>query len=177
MRAAWALGALLFIAGPAAAEVVASGPNGFHVRHSVSLVVPTEAAFASFTRLGSWWTDEHTYSGSASNMSLSATAGGCFCERLPETGGGVEHMRVSFVDPGKRLVLTGSLGPLLYEATSGVMDVQVERIAGGAKLTMDYKAAGFATGGADKMAPLVDSVLAEQMRRYRTFAAAQGRSR
>ena len=46
MRAAWALGALLFIAGPAAAEVVASSPNGFHVRHSVSLVVPTEAAFA-----------------------------------------------------------------------------------------------------------------------------------
>ena len=35
-------------------------------------------------------------------------------------------MRVTYVDPGKRIVLTGSLGPLLYEATAGVMDVQFE---------------------------------------------------
>ena len=56
------------------------------------------------------------------------------------------------------------------------MDVQFERIAGGAKVTMDYKAAGFAEGGAEKLAPLVDSVLAEQMNRYRKFAASQPRT-
>ena len=72
-------------------------------------------------------------------------------------------MRVGYVDPGKRVVLTGSLGPLLYEATAGVMDVKFERIAGGTKVTMDYSVAGFANGGADKLAPLVDSVLAEQI--------------
>ncbi len=32
---------------------------------------------------------------------------------------------------GKRVVLTGSLGPLLYDATAGSMDVQFEKIAGG----------------------------------------------
>ena len=52
------------------------------------------------------------------------------------------------------------------------MDVQFERIAGGTKVTLDYKAAGFAEGGADKIAPIVDSVLADQMRRYRQFARA-----
>ena len=50
----------------------------------------------------------------AANLSLDAAPGGCFCERLPN-GGGVEHMRVTYVEPGKRIVLTGSLGPLLYK--------------------------------------------------------------
>ena len=68
---------------------------------------------------------------------------------------------------------TGSLGPLLYEATSGVMDIQFERVAGGAKVTMDYRAAGFAEGGAEKLAPIVDSVLSDQMARYRKFAVTQ----
>ena len=166
---------LSMIASPAAAEVVSSNANGFHVRETVQMVVPTDRAYAAFARLPEWWNKEHTYSGDSANLSLALTAGGCFCERLKD-GGGVEHMRISFIDPGKRVVLTGSLGPLLYEATSGVMDVQIERIAGGAKVTMDYKAAGFAEGGADKLAPLVDSVLAEQMSRYRKFAVSQPRT-
>jgi hypothetical protein len=104
-------------------------------------------------------------------MSLQLRAGGCWCEAL-DNGGGIEHMRVAFIQPGERIVLTGSLGPLLYEATSAVMDVKVDRIAGGAKVTMNYKAAGFAKGGAAAMAPLVDSVLADQMKRFRVYAAA-----
>jgi hypothetical protein len=76
-----------------------------------------------------------------------------------------------FVQPGERIVLTGSLGPLLYEATSGVMDVKVEPIAGGSRVTMNYRVAGFANGGAAAMAPLVDQVLADQLKRYRVFAA------
>ena len=121
--------------------------------------------------MGSWWNAEHTYSGKSANLSMAFSPGGCFCERL-DGGGGIEHLRVSYVDPGKRVVLTGSLGPLLYEATAGVMDVQFERIAGGTRVTMDYRVAGFANGGADKMAPLVDGVLAEQFKRYREFARA-----
>lgn len=163
------LGAVL-IAPPASAEVVSSGPHGFHVRHSVQLVAPPEQAMDAFREVGSWWDKDHTYSGSASNLSLALSPGGCFCERLPK-GGGIEHMRVAYLSPGERLVMTGPLGPLLYEATSGVMDVKFERIAGGTRVTMDYKAAGFAAGGADKMAPLVDQVLGEQTRRFRTFAS------
>jgi hypothetical protein len=160
---------LLLLAAPASAEVVSAGPNGFHVRQTAQIVVPPPSAFTAFGRVGSWWSGEHTYSGKAANMTMALTPGGCFCERL-DGGGGIEHLRVSFVNPGKRVVLTGSLGPLLYEATAGVMDVQFERIAGGTKVTMDYRVAGFADGGADKMAPLVDSVLAEQFKRYREFA-------
>ncbi|HET7708440.1 MAG TPA: hypothetical protein VFK50_02770 [Sphingomicrobium sp.] len=161
---------------PAAAEVVSSGANGFRVRHTVQIVAPTQNAFEAFTQVGGWWDGEHTYSGDAANLSLAVSPGGCFCERIPKTGGGIEHLRVAYVEPGQRLVLTGSLGPLLYEATTGVMDVKVERIAGGSRVVLDYKVAGFADGNAQAMAPLVDSVLGNQMKRFRTYAAKRPRN-
>lgn len=160
---------LIVTAGSAQAEVVSSGPNGLHVRQSVQMVVPQQVAYDAFGQVGSWWNAEHTYSGKSENLSMALQSGGCFCERFP-AGGGIEHMRVTYVDPGKRIILTGSLGPLLYEATTGVMDVKFERIAGGSKVTLDYKVSGFAEGGADKLAPLVDGVLADQFKRYREYA-------
>ena len=161
----------LFFATPAPAAVLSASDNGFEVQQSVNLVVPQSEAYNSFGRIGQWWNSEHTYSGDAGRMTLPLRAGACFCETL-DNGGGIEHMRVTFVQPGERILLTGSLGPLLYEATAGVMDVKFERIAGGARVTMNYRAAGFAKGGAAAMAPLVDQVLADQMKRYRTYAAA-----
>ena len=169
----WIIAAVALCAsGAAQSEVVSANANGLHVRHEVQIVVPPPGAFAAFGQMPSWWNAQHTYSGKSSNLSLSLSPGSCICERFPD-GGGIEHMRVSYVEPAKRVVMTGSLGPLLYLATSGVMDVQFERIAGGTKVTLDYKAAGFAEGGADKIAPIVDGVLADQMRRYRQFARAR----
>lgn len=164
---------LLLLPAPAAADVVSAGAHGFELANSVNLVIPVPQAYAAFGRIGSWWSDSHTYSGKAANMRLALQPSGCFCESVPD-GGGVEHMRVAVVQPNERIVLTGSLGPLLYEAANGVMDVKFERIAGGTRVTMNYRASGFANGGADKMAPLVDGVLAEQLKRYRTYAAARG---
>lgn len=165
---------LLILSAPAAGEVVSADAHGFEVSNSVSLVIPVDQAYAAFGRIGGWWSDGHTYSGKAANLKLPLQAGGCFCETLPETRGGVEHMRVAVVQPGERIVMTGALGPVLYEAATGVMDVRFERIAGGARVTMNYRAAGFAKGNADKLAPLVDGVLAEQLKRYRTYAAKGG---
>jgi hypothetical protein len=163
-------GALTLFASPATADVVSANANGFEVRHSVNLVIPQQKAFSAFSEVQNWWSKDHTYSGTAANLSLQLRPGGCFCERL-DNGGGIEHLRVTYVQPGERIVLSGSLGPLLYEATSGVMDVKVERIAGGSRITMDYRAAGFAKGGAAELAPIVDKVLGEQMKRLRVYAA------
>jgi hypothetical protein len=134
--------------------------------------VPPANAFDAFRNIAAWWDPEHTYSGDSANLSLALVPGGCFCERIPK-GGGVEHMRVAYIEPGKHIVLTGALGPLLYEATTGVMDVQVKTIAGGSQVTLDYRAAGFAKGGADKLAVAVDGVLAAQMKRYRSYATSR----
>ena len=166
------LGAIALVSTSASAEVVSASSNGFEVRQTVNLVVSPAAAFDAFRNISAWWDPEHTYSGDSANLSLALVPGGCFCERLPK-GGGIEHMRVTYIEPGKHVVLTGALGPLLYEAVTGVMDVQVKTIAGGAQLTLDYKAAGFAKGGADKLALAVDSVLAGQMKRYRAYATSR----
>lgn len=168
--------ALLLSSSFGQAEVIHASGNGFEVRETVSLVVPTDRAYEAFRNIPAWWNPEHTYSGDSANLSLALTPGGCFCERMPKTGGGIEHMRVTYVEPGKHVVLTGALGPLLYEATTGVMDVQITRIAGGSQLTLDYKVAGFANGGADKLAGAVDGVLANQMKRYRTYATSRPRT-
>ena len=162
---------LLFASAPAAAEVVSASPNGLEIRHTVDLTLQPDAAYRAFTAVGAWWEPAHTYSGDANNLSLNPVPGGCFCERNPKAGGGVEHMRVAYVEPGKRIVLTGSLGPLLYEATTGVMDVQLKSTATGTHLTLNYKVAGFAKGGADKLAPIVDQVLGTQVSRLRAYAA------
>ena len=164
--------AILLASAPATAEVVSASPNGFEVRETVNLVVKPEIAFDSFGNIGAWWNPEHTYSGKSENLRLDLAPGGCFCERFPK-GGGIEHLHVAYVEPGKRVIMTGSLGPLLYEATSGVMDVQVKPTAAGSQLTLNYRAAGFAKGGAEKLAPLVDQVLAEQIKRLRAFATSR----
>ena len=165
-------GLALLAAAPACAEVVTASANGLEVRETVNLVVPPQIAYAAFGELPQWWDPEHTYSGKSENLTLSLVPGGCLCERFPH-GGGIEHMRVTYVDPGKRIVLTGPLGPLLYEAAAGVMDVQIKSTAGGSQLTLDYRAAGFANGGGDKLAPIVDQVLAGQMKRLRAYATSR----
>jgi hypothetical protein len=157
--------AALLIASPATAEVVSSGEHGFEIRQSAIVPLPPRDAMNAFANVGAWWDGSHAYSGNASNLSMSLQPGGCFCERLPG-GGGIEHLRVTYVDPGKRVVLTGSLGPLLFQATAGVMDIQFQPVGSGSRVSLTYKVAGFANGGADKLAPLVDRVLGGQVARY-----------
>jgi uncharacterized protein YndB with AHSA1/START domain len=152
----------LCTAAPAPAEVVSAGPNAFHSRHEVELPLPPDRAWRAFGAIGAWWSKDHTYSGDAANLRLAMEPGGCFCERLPG-GGGIEHLRVAYADPGSKLVLTGSLGPLLYEATSGVLDVTFKPTAAGTQVSWNYKVTGFAAGNGDKLAPLVDRVLGEQL--------------
>lgn len=161
MRGLIILSALL--AAPAAAEVKSASANGFSLEHRIAVPVAPDRLFANVGQVSRWWNPEHSYSGKVENLSMDLRAGGCFCEKLP--GGGIEHLRVTYVDPGKRVVLTGALGPLLYEAVSGVMDIQVKPSGTGSELTMSYKASGFASGGADKLAPLVDRVIGEQFQR------------
>ena len=174
MKYSLAAALAVLVAAPAGAEVAQSGEHGFELRHSAIVPSPPAEAMRAFATPAGWWDGAHSYSGDSANLSMSPKPGGCFCERLPG-GGGIEHLRVTYVDPGKRLVLTGSLGPLLFAATAGVMDVQFKPAGQGTEVILSYKAAGFANGGAAKMAPLVDKVLAEQIQRYAAFA--EGRAR
>lgn len=159
----------LWAAAPAAAEVVSADPHGFEVRERIDTVVPASQLYAAFGDVAGWWSKDHTYSGSSANLSLTLRPGGCFCERL-DGGGGIEHLHVAMVNPNEQVILTGALGPLLYDAVTAVMNVEVSKIGGGSRLTLTYRASGFADGKGVEMAPAVDAMLGQQLKRLRLFA-------
>jgi uncharacterized protein YndB with AHSA1/START domain len=161
----------LLAAAPAAAKIVAADSHGFALRQFVDLNVPPAKAYATLVRPQDWWSGDHSYSGKAARLSLDPRVGGCFCERL-DGGGGVEHMRVSYIRPGEHLTLTGPIGPLLFEAVAGVLDVTITATPGGSRVTFEYRAAGFGRANGSDLAPKVDQVLGEQ---YQRFAAAARR--
>ena len=166
----WMMLVAMIAAAPAQAKVVSSSAHGFEISHGFDTGMTANEIYALFGQPSRWWSSDHTYSGDARRLKMTLQPGGCFCETLPN-GGGIHHLRVTYVDPGKRVVLEGGLGPLLYEAVAGVMDAQIKpRAGGGSTITLNYRASGFAKGGADKLAPLVDSVLGSQMARMAAVA-------
>jgi hypothetical protein len=81
------------------------------VKITLSIHAAPADVYRSLIHVGDWWNSQHTYSGSSRNLSIEEKPMGCFCEKLP-TGGGVRHMEVVHVVPGKMLGMTGALGPL-----------------------------------------------------------------
>ena len=94
--------------------------------------------------------------------------GGCFCERLAN-GGGIEHARVLYVQPGQVIRMAGALGPLQAAGVAGSLTLTLAEAPGGAKVTLAYGVGGFVEGGFEKLAPLVDGVLGEQLQRFKAF--------
>lgn len=85
------------------AEVVSSAANGFSIRVTREISVPSNKVFEVFVQeVGKWWDSAHSFSRNSKNLSIEAKPQGCFCECLPQ-GGSVAHMTVTYVDPGKRL--------------------------------------------------------------------------
>src|SRR5689334_25302468 len=90
--------AALSFAGAARAEVVDKGAYGFRLKFVQQVAAPPDKVFKAVGEIGRWWTDEHTYSGKAANMTMPLTANACFCESLPN-GGSVRHGVVDAVMP------------------------------------------------------------------------------
>jgi len=151
---------------PAFADVKTATPAGFELESRVVVRASPAEAYAMLGRIGDWWNPAHSYSGKGANLSLEPKAGGCFCERL-DGGGSVEHMRVVFAQPGAMLRLQGGLGPLQTEGATGTLSWSLKPVADGTEIVQTYVYGGFVRGGADKLAPLVDKVLAEQLGRLR----------
>lgn len=164
MRWVWgALAALgLAMAPPALAKVEQSAVTGFEVAFEEALPESPAAAYARFVDIGSWWGDDHTFSGKAANMALGTQQGGCWCESLPD-GGFVQHMAVAYAVPGDTLVLRGELGPLLFMGVSGAMTVSFKPDGQGTKLSLRYAVGGHDAKGFTDIAKAVDFVLGQQV--------------
>ncbi len=161
--------ALCLLPTAAPAEVVQTAPNGFLVRHEATITAPPMVIYDTIVeQVGRWWSPDHTFSGDAANLTLDARPGGCFCERLP-AGGGVEHMRVVYAAPGQGLRLTGALGPLQDNGLAGSLTLELLPSPGGTQVVLTYSVGGFMEDGFEAIAPAVDGVLGEQLKRLELF--------
>lgn len=155
-----------------AANIVQQDERGFRIIHIVETDASPAAVWRTLVDPAKFWNPEHSFSGDAANLSLQAAPGGCFCEIADNLG--VEHARVVYIEPGVRLRLRGSLGPLQQDAVTGILTfVLRERATGGTTISVEYSVSGNFRGALPRLAAAVDAVIAEQGNRL--GAAALGR--
>ena len=170
-----ALAMALAIAAPAQADVVLKADNGFVVRNFVEVTASPVEVWRALIDPAKWWSNEHTFSGDAANLTLDPAAGGCFCERLPTSNplakdlpagqreGGVQHMRVIYAEPLRAMRMTGALGPLQSEALTGTLTMTLKPVGSGTRILWEYVVGGFMRYKTDEIAPAVDKVLVGQL--------------
>lgn len=159
----------LLMPGRLPAAVADSSANGFTVRLAFNVQASPDEVYRKFVRnIGEWWEASHTFSGNPHKLSIDDKPGGCFCEKLAD-GGGARHMQVLYADPGKRLVLSGALGPLQTMAATGALTIEFAPADGGTKLDVTYAVGGYLPAGMNTFAPIVDGVLSTQFSRLKNF--------
>ncbi|MDO9489545.1 MAG: SRPBCC family protein [Sphingomonadaceae bacterium] len=150
--------AAALVAAPASAEVASATPQGFELVERATVKAPPAEVYRTLVNIASWWDGAHSYSGDAANLSIDARPGGCWCEKLKD-GGGIEHMRIVYAQPGAVLRAQGGLGPLQAEGVAGSLTYAIRPVAGGSEVTQTYVVGGYIRQGAEKLAPLVDAVM------------------
>ena len=155
---------LLLLATPVRAAVLESAPAGFTVENTVEVQAsPREAWQALVDEVDAWWPKDHSWWGAQGRFSITARAGGCFCEKA-SGGRQAEHLRVSFVDPGRSLRMLGGLGPLQGLGLHGALEFRfAEAGEGRTRITLWYRVGGHAPDDLSTFAPVVDRVQAQQL--------------
>ena len=155
-------------AAPASAEVVHAAASGFELKQVIHIAAPPARVYAALIQPAKWWNSDHTYSGSANNLTLDPHVGGCFCEALPN-GGGVQHLTVVRIAPGEDLELRGALGPFHTRGVDGVLAFTLAAAGDGTDLTMTNDLGGYMSEGMEIWAPRADAMLASQMARLKLY--------
>ncbi|MGB3807212.1 MAG: SRPBCC family protein [Erythrobacter sp.] len=156
---------------PAAADVVRTGEDRFVTRAEAVVSADTKATWLALISPARWWSDEHTWSGDAANLTLTPQAGGCFCETIPEVEdaeritleGSVEHMRIVQAYPENALRMIGALGPLQSEPVTGVLTIALTEAEEGTRIVWEYNVGGAMRYETAAIAQAVDNVMTEQL--------------
>jgi uncharacterized protein YndB with AHSA1/START domain len=145
MKTAFVAGlCVLALAGAARAEIVDQSAAGFEIRQAFTVAAPADKVYEALLKPALWWNSAHTWSGSSANLRMDLKDH-CFCETLPK--GEVRHMEIVFHDGGKRLHLSGALGPGQFTGASGHLDFALAETDGKTTLTATYDVGGYAKGG------------------------------
>lgn len=161
-----ALSLAAVVAEPAGAKVIDQSQFGFTVAHTAQVAATPADVWKMLRTPDKWWSKEHSWSGDAANFWLDSQAGGCFCEKLPDTGSGlgsVQHARIVFAKPNQMLRLSGAFGPLQGEALNGTLTVQIKQTPTGSAIRFDYVVGGYMRFKVGDIAPAVDGVIGEQL--------------
>ena len=172
----------LAVAAPLSAKVAESSAVGFVTQDSAEVAASPMETWLALIKPGEWWSDAHTWSADAANMTLTPQAGGCFCERVPgedrEDGfsldGSVQHMTVIQAYPLKSLRMRGGLGPLQGEPATGVLTITLEEIDGGTRIRWEYVVGGYMRYDVGTIAKAVDGVMSQQLHGLRDHLGALG---
>ena len=155
----------------ASAEVTRATDNSFVSRHEVVVKASPKEVWLALISPATWWTSEHTWSGSAKNLTLVPQAGGCFCETIPEVDepgrftleGSVEHMRVVQAYPESALRMVGNLGPLQSEPVTGVLTIAISKVDKGTRIVWEYNVGGPMRYEVPVISKAVDGVMGAQL--------------
>lgn len=156
------------LAAGARAEVAEQFAGGFRIAQTVQVQAGPEKLYGLLLNPAAWWSDDHTYSGKAANLSLKAEPGGCFCEVVPS--GGVRHAVVVAAISNDTLRLEGGLGPLQAEGGSAALTFGIKPKGTASELTVTYNVGGLSPAAASRWAAPVDQVLSAQVERLKRLA-------
>lgn len=170
IRYSLVIGALA-ISAPGSAEVVETSEDGFVTRDTVNVAASPMETWLGLTRPGQWWSDEHTWSADAANLTLEPQAGGCFCERVPgedrddgfSLEGSVQHATVIQAYPLRVLRMRGGLGPLQGEPATGILTITLKDIDGGTRVLWEYNVGGPMRYEIPQISQAVDGVMSQQL--------------
>lgn len=165
---------------PLRAEVVETTADRFVTRANVSVKAPPLATWLALTKPGEWWSSKHSWSGDAKNMTLTPQGGGCFCERIPVDDkqgssameGSARHAEVVQAFPMRVLRMRGGFGPLQGEPATGVLTITMKEIPGGTQIFWEYNVGGPMRYKIAELAPAVDAVMNEQIKRLEAHLGA-----
>lgn len=100
------------------ADVNYADNSGFSITNNSESQASIEVVYSHFIQhVDMWWPKDHTWWKGA--LRIDEQAGGCFCEST-DTASAV-HMRVSYVEPNKKVVMIGGLGPLQEMGVTGAL--------------------------------------------------------
>ena len=175
-----ALAAALMTSTAGSAEVVETAADRFVTRDTASVKATPLTTWLALTKPGEWWSSQHSWSGDAKNMTLTPQGGGCFCERIPvgDSGnssameGSARHAEVLQAFPMRVLRLRGGFGPLQGEPADGILTITLKEIPGGTRILWEYNVGGPMRYKIAEIAPAVDGVMSEQLKRLQSHLGA-----
>lgn len=155
--------AIVCAATPVSADVISKSDDAFILNFEQRVEASPDVILSTIGQPAAWWSDDHTYSASAQNITLDMRPGGCWCEALP--GGGVKHAEVLLLWPEHRQIrFDAPFGPLQSMPAHTILTMTWGDMDGGSArlLKWTFVVRGFQTGA---VAEAVDGVMQDAFNR------------